>query len=65
MVANASACKERVGVDLVAHVKPKGEDGAAQVAELVEALKASGDPPVLGQLQKVTGGRPVPASTML
>ena len=52
-------------MDLVAHVKPKGEDGAAQVAELVEALKASGDPPVLGQLQKVTGGRPVPASTML
>ena len=54
MVANAEACKERVGVDLVAHVKPKGEDGSAQVAGLIDALRSSGEPPVLGQLLKVT-----------
>ena len=52
VAANAEACKERVGVELVTHVKPKGEDGAAQVAQLIEALKGSSEAPVLGLLTK-------------
>lgn len=53
VAACAEACKERVGVELVTHVKPKGEDGAAQIAELIAAVEGSGDSPVLGLLLKV------------
>ena len=32
--------KEECGLDLAVHVKPKGEDGAAQAAAVVEAIKS-------------------------
>ena len=51
--ALAAACKEKVGVELIVHEKPKGEDGSAQINELLEAVKASAESPVLGLLQKV------------
>ncbi len=51
--ALAAACKEKVGVELIMHEKPKGEDGSTQINELLEAVKASAESPVLGALQKV------------
>lgn len=36
----SEACSSQ-GISLVTHVKPKGEDGSAQVKELVAAIKAS------------------------
>ncbi|CAL5222238.1 g4572 [Coccomyxa viridis] len=36
-----AATKEKVGVELVLHVKPKGEDGKQQVDDLVEVIKSS------------------------
>ncbi|CAL8465250.1 g4785 [Coccomyxa elongata] len=50
--ALAAACKEKVGVELIMHEKPKGEDGSTQINELLEAVKASAESPVLGALQK-------------
>lgn len=41
------------GVKLVLHPKPKKEDGAAQIASLVDACKASAESPVVGTLPKV------------
>lgn len=43
------------GVKLVLHPKPKKEDGAAQIAALLDACKASADSPVVGALPKVRG----------
>ena len=43
--------KEKVGVELVVHAKPKGEDGQQQVDELINAVKAGSGP--LGVIQKV------------
>ncbi len=40
-------------MELQFHIKPKGEDGSAQVAELIRELQASGDPAVVGHLPKV------------
>ncbi len=57
VAANAEACKERVGVELVTHVKPKGEDGAPQITQLIEAVKGSGEAPVLGLLTKARAPR--------
>ncbi|KAK9824573.1 hypothetical protein WJX72_011424 [[Myrmecia] bisecta] len=37
----AGFCKDRVGVDLVLHVKPKSEDGRAQIQELVAVLEGA------------------------
>ncbi len=51
--ALTAACKEKAGVELIVHEKPKGEDGSTQINELLEAVKASAEAPVLGALQKV------------
>ena len=51
--ALAEACKEKVGVDIVLHPRPKGEDGSAQINELLDIIRASADSPVLGALIKV------------
>ena len=42
---------EKVGVELIVHTKPKGEDGQQQVDELINAVKAGSGP--LGVIQKV------------
>ncbi|CAK0786832.1 hypothetical protein CVIRNUC_010046 [Coccomyxa viridis] len=42
--------KEKVGVELIVHTKPKGEDGQQQVDELISAVKAGSGP--LGVIQK-------------
>ncbi|CAD7701780.1 unnamed protein product [Ostreobium quekettii] len=47
----ANPCTERVGVKMVFHTKPKGEDGSAQVADLMAAIKAC-EPSVVGCLPK-------------
>ena len=47
------ATKEKVGVELILHAKPKGEDGQQQVDELIQVVKASSGP--LGVIQKVRG----------
>lgn len=52
--ALAEPCKEKVGVDIVLHTRPKGEDGSAQITELLDAVSKSADTPVLGLIQKVT-----------
>ena len=46
-----AATKEKVGVELVLHAKPKGEDGKQQVEELLEAVKKSSG--FIGVIQKV------------
>ncbi len=46
-----AATKEKVGVELVLHVKPKGEDGKQQVDDLVEVIKSSSGS--VGVIQKV------------
>ena len=46
-----AATKEKVGVELVLHVKPKGEDGKQQVDDLVGVIKGSSGS--LGVIQKV------------
>ena len=51
MEALKDATKEKVGVELILHAKPKGEDGQQQVDELINAVKASSGP--LGVIQKV------------
>ena len=51
-------------MDLITHVKPKGEDGAAQIAELVAAVERSGDSPVLGLLLKVLQGASPQSSSL-
>jgi hypothetical protein len=43
--------KEKVGLDLIVHGKPKGEDGKQQVDALLSAIQSSGGP--LGVIQKV------------
>ncbi|KAK9903552.1 hypothetical protein WJX75_008667 [Coccomyxa subellipsoidea] len=50
--ALAGPCKEKVGVDIVVHPRPKGEDGSAQITELLDIIKGSADSPVLGALIK-------------
>ena len=42
-----------MGVELVLHVRPKGEDGAVQVQELIQVIKGSAPTPRLGLLLKV------------
>ena len=54
MEALKGVTKEKVGVELILHVKPKGEDGQQQVDELIDAVKASSGP--LGVIQKVRSG---------
>ena len=51
MEALKAATKEKVGMELILHAKPKGEDGQQQVDDLVETVKASSGP--LGVIQKV------------
>ena len=46
-----AATKEKVGVELVLHAKPKGEDGKQQVEELLETVKKSSGS--IGVIQKV------------
>jgi hypothetical protein len=41
-------------VALHIHVKQKGQDGSEQVAALLDGVKASGDPCVLGVLSKAS-----------
>jgi hypothetical protein len=48
----AAACEE-AGVPLRLHTKPKKEDGAQQISELLDVLKSSGDAPLIGALPKV------------
>eukprot|EP00891_Asterochloris_glomerata_P001119 jgi/Astpho2/1119/Aster-07668 len=48
----AAAARAQCQVELHFHIKPKGEDGSAQVAELIRELQASGDPAVVGHLPK-------------
>lgn len=38
------------------HTKQKGQDGSEQIGELLDGLKASGDPCVLGVISKVGDG---------
>jgi nucleosome binding factor SPN SPT16 subunit len=45
------ACQD-CGVVFKAHVKPKKEDGAAQMRELIDVLKSSGETPVVGSFPK-------------
>ena len=40
-------------MDIVVHPRPKGEDGSAQITELLDIIKGSADSPVLGALLKV------------
>ena len=49
----AAEARAQCQVELQFHIKPKGEDGSAQVAELIRELQASGDPAVVGHLPKV------------
>lgn len=42
-----------MGITLHVHVKPKGESGSEQMAELMAGVSASGSPPQLGTLTKV------------
>ncbi len=49
----AAPCKERVGVEMVMHPRPKSEDGSTQITELLDVIRASADSPVLGLHQKV------------
>ena len=46
-----AATKEKVGVDLIIHGKPKGEDGKQQVHALLSAIQSSGG--LMGLIQKV------------
>lgn len=46
------ACSE-AGVALRLHTKPKKEDGAQQIQDVLAALKASAAEPVIGTLPKV------------
>lgn len=46
-----AATKEKVGVDLILHVKPKGEDGKKQVDELIGLIKDGSSS--VGVIQKV------------
>lgn len=46
-----AATKEKVGVELVLHAKPKGEDGKQQIEELLETVKKSSGS--IGVIQKV------------
>jgi hypothetical protein len=46
-----AATKEKVGVDLIVHGKPKGEDGKQQVHALLSAIQSSSGP--VGVIQKV------------
>ena len=47
------ACKSAVEVELVVHVKQKAEDGGEQMGKILEALKDTGDSPLIGVLAKV------------
>lgn len=40
--------QEQASTQLVTHVKPKGEDGSAQVQAVIDALKGSADSPLIG-----------------
>ena len=51
MEALKTATKEKVGVELVLHVKPKGEDGKQQVDDLIGVI--NGGSSSLGVIQKV------------
>lgn len=46
--------KENLDVALHIHVKQKGQDGSEQVAALLDGVRASGDPCVLGVLSKAS-----------
>lgn len=45
--------KENMDVSLHIHVKQKGQDGSEQIAALLDGVKASGDPIMLGVISKV------------
>ncbi|KAK9807391.1 hypothetical protein WJX73_010932 [Symbiochloris irregularis] len=42
------AARENAQVQLHVHKKEKAEDGSSQIAEVIKALEASGDPPLVG-----------------
>lgn len=47
-----SACSEVAGVTVVMHTRGKQEDGSTQLGQLITAVRALGDAPVLGHLPK-------------
>lgn len=46
--------KENLDVTLHIHVKQKGQDGGEQIAALLDGIKASGDPCLLGVISKAS-----------
>lgn len=45
-------CKANTGVSITLHARPKGEDGTAQMNDVLAAIKAASDSPMLGTLPK-------------
>jgi hypothetical protein len=50
------ACSE-AGLTLRLHTKPKKDDGAQQIQDVLAVLKASADDPMIGTLPKVRQSR--------